>query len=237
MSLPDLNPKVVLGVAAHPDDLDFHMGGSVAAWTKQGVTVYYLILTNGNKGASDDTSPEELLKQRQAEQRQAADILGVKEVFFCDYNDCELHCDDNVKCDIARIIRKVNPDVVMTIDPTMVYNAEYGIVNHTDHRAAGQATIDAVYPLARDHLAFPMLIEEGLEPHKVSTLLLSNFDKNNYCVDITATLDLKLKALAAHNSQFDAKPEIADLVRTINHKDGQTIGSAYGEAFVRIDIA
>lgn len=237
MSLPDLQPKVVLGVAAHPDDLDFSMGGSVAKWVGQGADVYYLILTNGNKGTEGDLSPDELLQKRQAEQRGAADVLGVKEVFFCDYNDCELKCDDNVKRDIVRRIRQVKPDVVITLDPTMLYNAEYGIINHTDHRVAGEATMDAVYPMARDHLTFPELLQEGLQPHKVSTLLFSNLDKQNYCVDITDTMDTKLQALAAHHSQFDHKSGIGELVRRMNQKDGKNIDCDYAEAFVRIDIA
>lgn len=235
--LPALSPKVILGVAAHPDDLDFNMGGSIAGWVANGATVYYLILTNGNKGSDDDISAKQLLKQRRDEQRKAASILGVKEVLFCNYDDCELLCDKKVKRDIVHAIRELKPDVVMTLDPTMMYSTQYGVINHTDHREAGQAVLDAVYPLARDHLAFPKLLKEGLEPHKVSTVLLSNLNKNNYCVDITETFETKLQALQAHQSQFHNKPDVIELVRAINQADGKTINTDYAEAFVRIDIA
>src|SRR3989344_3187826 len=173
-----LKPKKVLGVAAHPDDLDFGMSGTIAKWTARGAEAYYLILTDGSKGSADkNMSPEDLVKMRQDEQREAAKILGVDEVFFLNYEDGCLVCDKQLKRDIARVIRKVKPEVIMTFDPTLVYSAKRGIINHPDHRAAGQATLDACFPLARDHLSFPELLAEGLEPHATPTILLMNFDK------------------------------------------------------------
>lgn len=232
-----LQPKVILGVAAHPDDLDFGMAGSIATWVKQGAQAYYLILTNGNKGSDNRTiSPEMLRDTRRDEQRKAAEILGVSEVFFCDYEDGDLTCCTDSKRDIAKIIRQVKPDVVMTMDPTMVYNTEMGFINHPDHRAAGQATLDAVYPHARDHLAFPELMERGLEPHEVNTVLLFNFEKHNFCVDISNEMETKLQALSAHESQFKNKQATLDMVRNHNQKIGTECGTQYAEAFVRIDI-
>ncbi len=232
-----LQPKVILGVAAHPDDLDFGMSGSIARWVNEGATAYYLILTNGNKGSEDRTlKPKQLREIRRQEQRAAAKILGVSEVFFCDYNDGELDCCKPVKNDIAKIIRQIKPDVVMTMDPTMVYDAPRGFINHPDHRAAGQATLDAVYPLARDHLAFPELLKKGLEPHKVGTVLLVNFDHSNFAVDISEVIETKLRALGAHESQFAHKQQTLDLVRDINKQSGSKLKVAYAEEFVRIDI-
>lgn len=233
---PELTPKVVLGVGAHPDDLDFIAGGTVAQWVKQGATAYYLVLTNGNKGSATSDDQAAITADRQAEQQAACDALGVKEVFFCDYNDCELQCDNDVRRSIARIIRQVKPDVVLTFDPSMLYSAEHGMINHPDHRAAGQATLDAVYPMARDHLTFPELLKDGLEPHKVKTVLLHNLNDQNYCVDITDVMDAKLKAIQAHFSQFGDKPEITEAVHTIAKKAGKHLDCGYAEAFVRVDI-
>src|SRR4051812_38526204 len=117
----DFTPKIALGVAAHPDDLDFGAAGSVAAWTAAGAEVYYLVLTNGNKGSADlATDPDSLVAIRRKEQQEAARILGVKKVYFCDYEDGELAVTMDVKRDIARVIRQVRPDTVFTMDPTMV---------------------------------------------------------------------------------------------------------------------
>src|SRR6185369_4911730 len=141
-----------------------------------------------------------------------------------------------VKRDIARVIRRVKPDVVITMDPSVLYVAERGIVNHPDHRAAGQAALDAAYPLARDHLSFPELLEEGLQPHKTPTLLLVNFEKPNYYVDIADTLQTKLDALCTHASQISDPEGASALVRSWAEAAGNTAGVRYAEGFVRIDI-
>jgi LmbE family N-acetylglucosaminyl deacetylase len=238
-SKPQLTPKIALGVAAHPDDLDYGMSGTVAKWAAEGTDVYYLILTNGNKGSADrSVSPAELTAIRRAEQQAAARVLGVKDVFFCDYDDGMLEVTMDVKRDIARIIRTVRPEVVMTMDPSVLYSAEYGFINHPDHRAAGQVTLDAVFPLARDHLSFPELLEqEGLEPHNVATLLLLNFNLHNYVVNISDTIEQKMAALAAHASQM---PDLAATQARMRQRAalaGTAAGAEYAEEFLRIDIA
>lgn len=237
MNFPPLQPKVVLGVGAHPDDLDFWMAGSVARWVAEGAQAYYLILTNGNKGTHDQSlTPEQLRDIRREEQREAAKITGVSDVTFCDFNDGELACDMETKKCIARVIRKVRPDVVLALDPSMIYSANQGFVNHPDHRAAGQATLDAVYPLARDHLAFPELLnDEGLEPHEVHTILMMNFDSPNFYVDITSSLDTKLAAFGAHKSQIDPFATL-ERMRTIAADEGKRGGFEFAESFVRVDV-
>jgi LmbE family N-acetylglucosaminyl deacetylase len=231
-------PSVVLCVAPHPDDMDFLAAGTVAAWTAQGAEVYYLILTNGNKGSSDlNASPEILADLRRQEQREAAKILQLRDVFFCDYNDGELEVTMDVKRDIARIIRQVRPDTVITMDPTMIYDIERRHINHPDHRAAGQSVLDAVFPLARDHLSLPELYtDEGLQPHKVSTILLTRYDRHNCFVDISDTIDSKIQALAAHSSQFDDLEAIKRVVRAMAGEIGHQAGVRHAEGFVRIDI-
>jgi LmbE family N-acetylglucosaminyl deacetylase len=231
-------PKIALGVAAHPDDLDFSAAGTVACWTAQGTEVYYLILTNGNKGSADlSADPDALTEIRREEQREAARILGVRDVFFCDYDDGCLSVSMDVKRDIARVIRKIRPDTVITMDPAMLYDVERGFINHPDHRSAGQATLDAVYPLARDHLSFPELYyDEGLEPHNVSTVLLTNFQNHNCYIDISATFDKKLQALAAHSSQIPSLASLEDMMRDFAHRTGQKYGVEYAEAYLRVQV-
>src|SRR6185503_19293553 len=124
----------------------------------EGADVYYMILTDGGRGTSStdpDITSEELTELRRKEQRVAGKALGLKDIFFCNYCDGTLENTENVRRDIVKIIRTIKPDVVVTWDPVMVYCAKLGIVNHSDHRASGQAALDAVYPLARDHLAMP----------------------------------------------------------------------------------
>lgn len=233
-----LKPTVALGVAAHPDDLDFMASGTFATWAAAGTDVYYLILTNGNKGSDDPTiDPKTLTETRRQEQRDAAKLLGVKEVFFLDYEDGCLEVNRDVKCDIARVIRTVKPEVVITFDPGLLYMAERGMINHPDHRAAGQATLDAVYPLARDCLSLPELYtDEHLEPHKVRTVLLSNFEKQNFAVDITAAIDTKIAALKAHVSQIPDTVAMAQFIRDFAAQAGQQAGCKYAEGFIRIDV-
>ncbi|HSH31407.1 MAG TPA: PIG-L deacetylase family protein [Candidatus Saccharimonadales bacterium] len=230
-------PAVILAVAAHPDDLEFGVAGSIAKWVKAGAKAYYLVFTDGSKGSADRTAvAAELIRCRRQEQQAAADILGVAEVFFLDYEDGMLQVARPLKLDIARLIRRLRPDVVMAMDPTFVYSTTYNFVNHTDHRAAGQATLDAVFPLARDHLSFPELLAEGLEPHKVKTLLLTNFDKHNCFVDITDTFETKMQALAAHASQIPGLGAAQAKLHSLAAERGRQAGCKLAESFVRIDL-
>lgn len=227
----------MLGVAAHPDDLDVIAGGSVAVWAAAGVEVHYLVCSDGSKGSDDPkASRAELTQTRRGEQEAAAKVLGVQQVHFLDYEDGTMECTSELKRDICRLIRQLKPDVVVTMDPTFVYSAEHNIINHTDHRAVGQATLDAVYPLARDHLSFPELATEGLEPHKVKSLLLSNFEKADYYQDVSAVFDKKLAALKAHSSQFGDANKISGFVRAQAEAYGKDCGCALAEGFVRIDV-
>lgn len=236
-TLPPLKPKVVLGVAAHPDDLDFGAAGTLAVFAAGGARVHYLILTDGGKGTSDiHISSTELRRIRHREQEAACKAVGGHGVEFLDYPDGALEVTMQLKEDIVRAIRTIKPDTVITMDPSMIYAASRGFINHPDHRAAGQATLDAVYPLARDHLAFPELYNNGLEPHKVKTVLLTNFEHHDYCVDISSTIEHKLEALAAHASQMGDIAGVQQRMRQQAQRLGEAAGYDYAECFVRIDI-
>jgi LmbE family N-acetylglucosaminyl deacetylase len=192
-------PADVVVVTPHPDDAEFGVAGTVARWVKKAKQVVYVVCTNGNKGTCDPgLTPEVLADIRQNEQRAAAEILGVREVVFLGYPDQGLEDTTEFRKQIVRMIRLYRPQTVVTADPYRRY------IWHRDHRIAGQVTIDAVFPYARDHLAYPDLLEEGLQPHKVREMLCWASEDINYVSNITETFDLKLQALRCHKSQVQA---------------------------------
>lgn len=226
--------KVVLGVAAHPDDLDFGASGTIAKWIKQGAICYYLICTNGCKGSSDPAmTGKKLIKIRRREQLNAGKILGLKDVFFLKHNDTELVADLALKKEITYYIRKLKPEIVISLDPTFVYSS-LGFINHTDHRATGQAAMDAVFPLARDRLIFPQHEKQGLLPHRVKTLYLVSFEKPTEIIDISDTIDLKLKALETHKSQIGK--EVIVRIKERAGQLGKKQGYQFAEGFIKLDL-
>lgn len=231
-----LTPKVVLGVAAHPDDLDFGAAGTMAAYAAAGADVHYLLLTDGSKGSSDvHMSSSDLIKIREDEQRAAVEAIGGKSVQFLGYPDGGLEVTLDLKKEIVKVIRTLKPDVVVTMDPTVLYVPERGFINHPDHRAAGQATLDAVFPLARDHLTYPDLYSEGYEPHKVAHVLLINMQQQNFYVDISHTFDKKIAALKAHDSQIADLETTSGWMRQLAEMTGAKAGTTMAESFMRID--
>jgi LmbE family N-acetylglucosaminyl deacetylase len=231
-----LHPKVILGVAAHPDDLDVGAGGTLAHFASQGAEIHYLILTDGGSGSDDPLATSaELVTIRRKEQQAGLEIVGGTSITFLDGPDGQLEISLDLKREIVKVIRQIKPDTVITMDPTVVYSAQNGIINHPDHRAAGQATLDAVFPLARDRLSFPELYDQGYQPHKVATVLLVNFSTSNFSVDITNTLDKKIEAIEAHVSQF-ADHSVSTWVKEFAHEQGKVAGYELAESFVRIDV-
>jgi LmbE family N-acetylglucosaminyl deacetylase len=226
--------KVVLCVAAHPDDLDFGASGTIAKWIEQGAICYYLICTNGCKGTDDPSMTEKkLIKIRRQEQIDAGKILGLKNVFFLNHNDTELAVNLELKKEIVYYIRKLRPETVVTMDPTFIYSSS-GFINHSDHRAAGQASMDAVFPMARDRLVFPQHKQLGLLPHKVKTLYLTRYELPTEIVDISDFIDLKIKALKAHKSQItDAN---ITRIRERAKKFGKKKGYRFAEGFIKLTL-
>ena len=191
----------VLVVLAHPDDPEFFCGGTLAKWAREGKEINYLLLTCGDKGSDNpDMTPELLCADRQVEQRNAADIIGAKEITFLSYSDGELMNTLEVRRDIVREIRRYKPYTVVTCDPTTYFRMNMNI-NHTDHRTAGAAAIDAVFPAAGNRMYFPELLKEGFEPHSPKEVWMSLTHEPNMWVNISETIDLKIAAIRAHTSQ------------------------------------
>jgi LmbE family N-acetylglucosaminyl deacetylase len=163
----------ILGIFAHPDDPEFSMGGSAALWADQGHEVYYCIVTDGSAGSNDPNQDlRELVRIREEEQRAAARVLGVREVFFLGYKDGVLEPTLELRRELTRLIRHLKPDRVVCGDPTaFFYGDEY--INHADHRAAAEAAVTAVFPSAPTRPIFPELLAEGLEPHQVKELYIT----------------------------------------------------------------
>ena len=187
----------VMVLCAHPDDAEFGAAGTVAKWTNEGRKVVYVICTNGDKGSSDRSlTPEQIASMRREEQKAAADSLGVRQVVFLGYPDQGLEDTPEFRKEIVRLIRTYRPKTLVTSDPYRRY------LWHRDHRIVGQVAMDAVFPFARDHLAYPDLLEEGLAPHKVEEILFWAADDINFRSDISETYDRKIAALRCHKSQM-----------------------------------
>ncbi len=220
-------------VSPHPDDAEFGAAGTVARWTRESKNVVYVICTDGSKGANDrDIKPEALVEIREAEQKEAARVLGVEEVVFLRYPDQGLEDTPEFRKDLVREIRKYRPEVVVTADPYRRY------IWHRDHRITGQVVLDAVFPFARDHLAYPDLLEEGLEPHKVKEMLFWGADEANFRSDVTDTFELKMTALRCHKSQIDQfdSPEWIEWLRRRNQAMAEGESFELAEAFHRVEI-
>ena len=226
--------KRVMVVTAHPDDSEFGAGGTVAKLTREGKTVVYCILTNGNKGSSDRSmTPERLVRIREEEQKNAARVLGVDTVDFLGFPDCELENTRETRMAVTGAIRRHKPDLIICQNPNRTKNLGG---SHRDHRAAAGIALDCVYPLARDHMAFPELMAQGLEPHKVKEVHMMWWDEPEVVVDITDTIELKIKALQCHLSQL---PDMAGMEKRVRERGallGKPKGYAYAETFDRILI-
>lgn len=186
----------IMVVVAHPDDAEFGAAGSVARWVADGKSVVYVVCTNGDKGTSDRAmTAEKLGVIRQQEQQEAANLLGVREVVFLGMEDQQLEETPAFREEIVRLLRRFRPQVVLSSDPYRRY------LWHRDHRIVGQVVMDALFPYARDHMAYPAMLAEGLEPHKVREAFFFGAEDVNYHIDISETFAQKVAALECHSSQ------------------------------------
>jgi LmbE family N-acetylglucosaminyl deacetylase len=192
------NNADILVISPHPDDAEICAGGTVAGWTAQGKKVVIIVCSSGEKGTSDPTLTTARLAQiREQEQRASAEVLGIQETVFLNHPDQGLEDTKDFRKEIVCLIRTYRPEILMTCDPYRRY------IEHRDHRIVGQVCLDAVFPFARDHLAYPDLINDGLLPHKVKELYFWLPEDINYLSDITNTFEVKLGALQCHKSQIN----------------------------------
>ncbi|SEM08091.1 N-acetylglucosaminyl deacetylase, LmbE family [Nonomuraea pusilla] len=230
----------VLVVTAHPDDVDFAAAGSVALFSDRGVQVTYLLVTDGDAGGNErELDHAGMAELRRSEQLAAAKAVGVTDVRFLGYADGTVVPTLDLRRDIARVIRQVRPDLVITHHPDRNY--EFVAPSHPDHRAVGGAALDAVYPDARNPYAFPELLQqEGLEAWTVREVWLNGGSTPNHWVDVTDAMDRKLAALQSHVSQVAHVEGFADFVRSRFAAWAQQAGfgeGRYAEAFQVVPTA
>jgi len=216
----NLELERVMVIYAHPDDAEFGSSGTIAKWAREGVEITYVMVTNGASGSSDpEMTREKLADIRMKEQKQAAEILGVKDVIFLGFEDGYLYPTLELRKAVAREIRKAKPDAIISQDPTSRSWAP-SYINHPDHIAVGEVVFRSINPDASSGLMFPELWkEEGLEPHKPKALFVMTFSDADIYVDITETIDLKVKALEAHVSQVGEWP-VGEFIRERNKQIG-----------------
>ena len=225
----------VLLVFAHPDDPEYFCGATLAKWARAGKEIRYLLLTSGEKGIDDSTlTPEMVGAIRQAEQCEAAQVIGAKEVAFLKYCDGEVVNTSEVRREIVREIRRFRPPIIVTSDPTTYFH-ENTYVNHTDHLTAGTAALQAAWPAAGNGRYFPELLKDGLEPYSPQQVWLALTNQPNTSVDVTDTIDIKIAALLKHKSQINESSE--ELAKHIRGRLRRPIWQVHRERFRVIRLA
>ncbi len=226
-------PKSAMSIHAHPDDQDFTVAGTLAKWAKAGCEITTVIITDGSAGSNDpehgpDYKPT-LARIRTDEQRAANTLLGIKETIFLGYPDGELVATIPLRKELTRLIRRLKPDTVIIGDPSAVF---YGnrYINHPDHRAAAEAALYAVFPSAGSRPIFMDLLDEGLELHEVKRLYIHGSEQPDTWVDITDTLDLKIKALQQHVSQIPVD-KVGKWLTDWAEEDAKDQGMKYAESY------
>ncbi len=206
-------PESALIIVAHPDDVEFSCGGTLARWARAGTRLCYVLCTSGDVGiAEPGMTKARATEIREAEQRAAAEIVGAQEVIFLREPDGMLVPTMELRCKLVREIRRFRPEVVVSGDPTIVW-AGNDYINHPDHRAAATAALDATFPAAGQPNLFEELEQEGLKAHKPRKVYVTGWAQNELYVNITETIDIKVAALRAHKSQmrdWDPEPSIKE---------------------------
>lgn len=222
-------------VVAHPDDAEWSCSGTVAKWCAEGWEVVYVLCTDGSKGSEDpEMTPKQLVKVRRQEQLNAGEVLGLHQVVFLGYEDAMILPSLELRRDIAREIRRYKPDVLISMSPNRRLTGT-GYLGHPDHFAVGETTLSAVYPTARDRLTFPELLQEGLEPHKVREVWVMDNEHADRYIDVTAYIDVAVKALKQHKSQV-SEEDAETYLRRWRNDVGKKVGFEYAEAFKRFHL-
>jgi LmbE family N-acetylglucosaminyl deacetylase len=203
-------PERAMVIVAHPDDIEFGCAGTLARWAQAGAGLCYVLCTSGDVGIDKPgVTRAQATEIREAEQRAAAEVVGVRDLVFLREPDGKLENTMALRKKLVREIRRFRPEVVMTFDPTVLWGGDT-YINHPDHRAAGMAAVDAIFPAAGQPHVFEELADEGLTAHKVRKVYVVAFDPEtaNTVVDIGDTIELKVRALKNHASQLgDWDPE------------------------------
>lgn len=230
MSLSSYIPERAMVIVAHPDDIEFGSAGTVAAWVKGGAEVCYVLCTSGDVGIAEaGMTKAQAAAIREVEQTAAAAAVGVNDVVYLREPDGMLENSIDLRRKLVREIRRFRPEAVICMDPTVMWVGD-GYINHPDHRAAGTAAVDAIFPAAGQPNLFEELAAEGLRAHKPRKVFVTSFRQGEVAVDITDTIDLKLSALRKHESQmkgWDPEPR----VREWNSMAAAGTGAAYAERF------
>ena len=229
----EYTPKIAMSIHAHPDDQEFSIGGTLAKWAKAGCEIVSVVITSGDSGSNDVTKDgsykPELARLRETEQLSANKVLGVTQTVFLRYPDGELQPTIELRKELTRLIRKHKPDVVLCGNPeAWFYGNEY--VNHPDHRAAAQAACEAVFPSAGTRLIFTDLLAAGYEPHEVKRLYIHGTDKPDTWVNISETIDIKVKALQQHVSQIPVD-EVEKWMKDWAKEDAKDKDFEYAESY------
>lgn len=221
-----------LVVTAHPDDLEFGAAGTIAAWADAGADVTVCIVTDGSTGTQDRSlMGEPLAEIRKEESAAAARVLGVSELVWLGYRDGYVEYTLDLRRDVARVFRKYRPHRFMVMDtaPTI----EDRFINHPDHRAVGQASLDVTLTAGTTPGHFPELLDQGLEPWRdLREVWIAGPAGGPRVVDVTATIDRKIEALMCHRSQVgENRDEIEGWIRGRLAEEGARAGYAYAESF------
>lgn len=224
-------PLRVLVVSAHPDDLEFGCGGAVARWADEGAEVTLLLVTDGSTGTTDaGQAGEPLASVRREETLRAGEILGLADVVFLGYRDGYVEATLDLRRDIARVFRRVRPHRMVVMDPQPLPGGWF--VNHPDHRAVGQASLDITVTAGTTPGHFPELLAEGLEPWRgLREIYVAGPGGGEHPEDITTTVDRKIDALRAHASQTGGWEGLEEMIRAWTATNGQAHGIGHAELF------
>jgi len=223
--------QTALCIAAHPDDLEYGTSGAVAAWTRAGKTVSYLLVTSGEAGI-DGLDPADCGPLREAEERAGAAVVGVHEVEFLGHPDGVVEYGLPLRRDIARVVRRRRPDLVVASNPD--FRPAWGGIDQADHRAANLAAVDGVRD-AGNRWVFRELLDGGLAPWKVRYIALGFSGRATHAVDVTDTIDAGVASLAAHRVYLEGlgagTPEPDTLLRGFARMTGQRFGGRLAVAY------
>jgi LmbE family N-acetylglucosaminyl deacetylase len=218
-------------VFAHPDDAEFGSAGTVAIWTKAGTEVAYVCVTDGSAGSNEPgVVREELARAREAEQRAACEVLGVRDITFLGVPDGMVEVTLDLRMAITRQVRRFRPDVLVTPDPMRFWDEGRSYINHSDHRAVGQICMAVLNPDSSTRPMFPELLDEGFEPFEINHLWIPSWDEADTYVDISDTIETKIRALRCHESQIHDWP-VDDWLRDRASERGAGHGMAFAESF------